>query len=126
MNKLANKLELNTKIISNFKAEINGCIVNNEDVYYTVSDILEYIINTDIPFTKYKDFVIDLIETLEVLKGYGSNKEYAHVESVLKDITIKLKNIEELTDAISNLIENEIYVEFTDMYNKLKNNYYIS
>lgn len=126
MNKLANKLELNTKIISNFKAEINGCIVNNEDVYYTVSDILEYIINTDIPFTKYKDFVIDLIETLEVLKGYGSNKEYAHVESVLKDITIKLKNIDELTDAISNLIENEIYVEFTDMYNKLKNNYYIS
>lgn len=120
------KLELNTKIISKFKAEINGYIVNNEDVYYTVSDILEYIINTDIPFTKYKDFVIDLIETLEVLKGYGSNKEYAHVESVLKDITIKLKNIDELTDAISNLVENEIYVEFTDMYDKLKNNYYTS
>ena len=40
------KLELNTKIISNFKAEINGCIVNHEDVYYTVSesDIIENII----------------------------------------------------------------------------------
>lgn len=120
------KLELNTKIISNFKAEINGCIVNHEDVYYTVSDILEYIINTDIPFTKYQEFVADLIETLEILKEYGVNKEYAHVESVLNDITIEMQNIDELTDTIGNLVNKEIYYEFNDLYNKLKNNYYMA
>lgn len=120
------KLELNTKIISNFKAEINGCIVNHEDVYYTVSDILEYIINTDIPFTKYQEFVADLITAFENLKEYGTNKEYAHVESVLKDVTIKLKNIDELTNTLSHLVKDEIYSEFKKFYNKLKNNYYTS
>ena len=126
MNELQNKLELNTKIISKFKAEINGCIVNNEDVYYTVSNILEYIIQTDIPFTKYKDFVTDLIETLENLKDYGNNKEYAHVESVLNNITMEMENIDELTDTIDNLANKEIYTEFKDIYDKLKNNYYTS
>ena len=37
-----------------------------------------------------------------------------------------MKNIDELTDTISNLVENEIYVEFTDIYDKLKNKYYTS
>lgn len=120
------KLELNTKIISNFKAEINGCIVNNEDVYYTVSDILEYIINTDIPFTKYKDFVADLITAFENLKEYGTNKEYAYIETVLKDVTIKLTNIDELTDTLSHLVKDEIYSEFKEFYTRLWTNYYIS
>lgn len=126
MNKLANKLELNTKIISNFKAEINGCIVNNEDAYYTVYDILEYIINTDIPFTKYQDFVADLITAFENLKEYGTNKEYTYIESVLKDITVKLTNIDELTDTLSHIVKDEIYSEFKEFYTRLWTNYYIS
>lgn len=73
------KLELNTKIISNFKAEINGCIVNHKDVYYTVSDILEYIINTDIPFTKYQDF--------DKLVFKVNNSDY-----YFKDINSKIKS----------------------------------
>ena len=31
-----NRLELNTNIVTNFKGEINGCTVTNEDVYYTM------------------------------------------------------------------------------------------
>lgn len=48
-----NRLELNTNIVTNFKGEINGCTVTNEDVYYTVQNILEFAVITQLPFTKW-------------------------------------------------------------------------
>lgn len=38
------ELELKAIVLSEFKGEINGCPVKNEDVYYSVQNILEYII----------------------------------------------------------------------------------
>lgn len=46
------KLELNMKVVSKFKGEINGITVSNEDVYYTLLDLLEYLTPENIPLTK--------------------------------------------------------------------------
>ena len=48
-----NRLELNINIITNFEGEINSHIVTNEDVYYTVQNILEFVVITQLPFTKW-------------------------------------------------------------------------
>lgn len=121
-----NKLELNTNIITNFKAEINGHTVNNEDVYYTVQNILEFVVITQLPFTKWQDFIADLIKAFEDLKSSGINDDYNYAESKVIEASAEMTNVDSLKNAFAHLVEVQYYPEFKDIYNKLKNNYYTS
>lgn len=121
-----NKLELNANIITNFKGEINGCIVNNEDVYYTVQNLLEYIVVTQIPFTRYSDFITDLIKAFEGLKTSGINDDYNYAESKMIEASAEMTNLDSIKKAFEYLVEVEHYPEFKELYNRLKNDYYTS
>lgn len=121
-----NRLELNTNIITNFKGEINGHIVTNEDVYYTVQNILEFVVITQLPFTKWQDFIADLIKAFEDLKSSGINDDYNYAESKVIEASAEMTNLDSLKNAFAHLVEVQYYPEFKDIYNKLKNNYYTS
>lgn len=121
-----NKLELNTNIITNFKAEINGCTVNNEDVYYTVQNILEFAVITQLPFTKWSDFIADLITTFEELKSSDINDDYNYAESKVIEAYAEMTTIDSIKEAFAHLVEVQCYPEFREIYNRLKNNYYTS
>lgn len=127
-----NKLEVNPKIISNFKGKINGEDVYDEDVYYTVSALLEYLTHNNIPFTKWNEFIADLIQAFEDLKESAITNsstyvnDYTYIESILLKDFMESTNIDELTATISNIVETEEYTEFADLYNKLDSNYYTS
>ena len=125
-----NKLKVESKIISKFKGEINYQTVNNEDVYYTVSDILYYLTYMNIPFTRWENFIADLIKAFEELKSSAITvddiNDYTYVESLIRRHLIKVTSIDELTNIISDIVENEEYTEFKHLYSKLKNGYYTS
>ena len=121
-----NRLELNTNIITNFEGEINGHTVNNEDVYYTVQNILEFAVITQLPFTKWQDFIADLIKAFEDLKSSGINDDYNYAESKIIEASAEMTNVDSLKNAFTHLVEIQYYPEFKDIYNKLKNNYYTS
>lgn len=125
-----NKLKVESKIISKFKGEINYQTVNNEDVYYTVSDILYYLTYMNIPFTRWENFIADLIKAFEELKSstitVDDINDYTYVESLIRRYLIKVTSIDELTNIISDIVENEEYTEFKHLYSKLKNGYYTS
>ena len=121
-----NRLELNTNIITNFEGEINDHIVTNEDVYYTVQNILEFVVITQLPFTKWQDFIADLIKAFEELKSLGINDEYNYPESKIIETSAEMTNLDSLKNAFAHLVEVQYYPEFKDIYNKLKNNYYTS
>lgn len=120
------KLELNTNIITNFKAEINGHIVNNEDVYYTVKNILEYATIGQFPFTKWSDFIADLITAFEDLKSSGINDDYNYAESKVIEAFAEMTSIDTIKEAFAHLVEVQYYPEFKELYNRLKDNYYIA
>lgn len=121
-----NRLELNTNIITNFEGEINGHTVNNEDVYYTVQNLLEYAVITQLPFTKWSDFIADLITAFEELKSLGINDDYNYAESKIIEASAEMTNLDSLKNAFAHLVEVQYYPEFKDIYDKLKNNYYTS
>ena len=121
-----NRLELNTNIITNFEGEINSHIVTNEDVYYTVQNILEFVVITQLPFTKWQDFIADLIKTFEDLKSSGINDDYNYAESKIIEASAEMTNLDSLKNAFAHLVEVQYYPEFKDIYDKLKNNYYTS
>ena len=121
-----NRLELNTNIITNFEGEINSHIVTNEDVYYTVQNILEFVVITQLPFTKWSDFIADLIKAFEDLKSSGINDDYNYAESKVIEASAEMTNLDSLKNAFAHLVEVQYYPEFKDIYNKLKNNYYTS
>lgn len=121
-----NRLELNTNIITNFEGEINSHIVTNEDVYYTVQNILEFVVITQLPFTKWQDFIADLIKAFEELKSLGINDDYNYAESKIIEASAEMTNVDSLKNAFAHLVEVQYYPEFKDIYNKLKNNYYTS
>lgn len=121
-----NRLELNANIVTNFKGEINGCTVTNEDVYYTVQNILEFAVITQLPFTKWQDFIADLIKAFEDLKSSGINDDYNYAESKVIEASAEMTNLDSLKNAFAHLVEVQYYPEFKDIYDKLKNNYYTS
>lgn len=121
-----NRLELNTNIVTNFKGEINDCTVTNEDVYYTVQNILEFAVITQLPFTKWQDFIADLIKAFEDLKSSGINDDYNYAESKIIEASAKMTNIDSLKEAFAHLVDVQYYPEFKEIHNRLKDNYYTS
>lgn len=121
-----NRLELNTNIITNFEGEINSHIVTNEDVYYTVQNILEFVVITQLPFTKWQDFIADLIKAFEDLKSSGINDDYNYAESKIIEASAKMTDIDSLKEAFAHLVDVQYYPEFKEIHNRLKDNYYTS
>ena len=120
------ELKLKAIVLSEFEGEINGHTVNNEDVYYTVQNILEFAVITQLPFTKWQDFIADLIKAFEDLKSSGINDDYNYAESKIIEASAEMTNLDSLKNAFAHLVEVQYYPEFKDIYNKLKNNYYTS
>lgn len=121
-----NRLELNANIITNFKGEINGYAVTNEDVYYTVQNLLEYAVITQLPFTKWSDFIADLIKAFEDLKSSGINDDYNYAESKIIEVSAEMASLDSLKEAFTHLVEVQYYPEFKEIHNRLKDNYYTS
>lgn len=121
-----NRLELNANIITNFKGEINGYTVTNEDVYYTVQNILEFAVITQLPFTKWQDFIVDLIKAFEDLKSSGINDDYNYAESKIIEVSAEMASLDSLKEAFTHLVEVQYYPEFKEIHNRLKDNYYTS
>lgn len=120
------ELELKAIVLSEFKGEINGCPVKNEDVYYSVQNILEYIIMNHIKLTKWSDFITDLIEAFDILKGNDIEGDFDYIYEKLLSAGSSIDTIDDLTDVLNEITEIEEYYEFDTIYDRVVNNYYIS
>lgn len=125
-----NELKPKAKIISEFKGEINGCTVYDKDVYYTVLNILDHLFKfisiKNIHLTKPQDLTSDLIEAFTELKQYQSDDRYKYLESNVIDIIEETTNLEELAAELNDFIENECYIVFYEVCDRLTEGYYIS
>ena len=124
------ELKPNAKIISDFKGEINGCIVDDKDVYYTVLNILdhlfEFISIKNIHLTKSQDLTSDLIEAFTELKQYRADDRYKYLESNVIDIIEETTTLEELATELNDFVENECYIVFYGVCDRLNEGYYTS
>lgn len=120
------ELKLKAIVLSEFKGEINGCPINNEDVYYSVRNILEYIENNYIKLTKWSDFIMDLIEAFETLSANNLDGDFEYVYERLLGVCSDIETINDLTDMLNNITEIDGYSEFDTVYDRMKNNYYVS
>lgn len=125
-----NELKPNAKIISDFKGEINGCIVYDKDVYYTVLNILdhlfEFISIKNIPLTKSLALTSDLIEAFTELKQYQADDRYTYLELSILDIIDEATTLEELANNLNDFIENEYCGQLYTICDSLKSGYYTS
>ena len=120
------ELELKASILSEFKGEINGCPVNNEDVYYSVRNILECIEGNHIKLTKWSNFISDLIEAFKTLSTNNLDGDFEYVYEKLLGVCSSIDTINDITDMLNNIVEADEYSEFETMYDRVKNNYYTS
>lgn len=125
-----NELKPNAKIISDFKGEINGCIAYDKDVYYTVLNILdhlfEFISIKNIPLIKSQALTSDLIEAFTELKQYQAGDRYKYLENNIIDIIEETTTLEELATELNDFVENECYIIFYGICDKLIESYYTS
>lgn len=119
-------LKPNAKIISEFKAEIDGLLVDDRDVYYTVLNILDHLSNKNISFTKPLDLTSDLIEVFTELKQYRAGDRYEYLESNVIEIIEETTTLEELATELNDFVENECYILFYEICDKLTEGYYTS
>lgn len=120
------ELELKAIVLSEFRGEINGYPVNNEDVYYSVQNILEYIIMNHIKLTKWSDFISDLIEAFDILKRNDIEGDFNYIYEKLLGASSSIETIDDLTDMLYNITEVDGYSEFDTVYDRVKNDYYVS
>lgn len=119
-------LKPNAKIISEFKAEIDGILVTDRDVYYTVLNILDHLSNKNISFTKPLDLTSDLIEVFTELKQYQAGDRYEYLESNVVEIIEETTTLEELATELNDFVENECYILFYGICERLTEGYYTS
>lgn len=120
------ELELKAIVSSEFKGEINGCPVNNKDVYYSVRNILEYIEGNHIKLTKWSNFISDLIEAFKTLNTNNLDGDFEYVYEKLLGVCSGIETIDDLTDMLYNITEVDGYSEFDTVYDRVKNDYYTS
>lgn len=125
-----NKLKPNAKIISEFKGEIEDCIVDDKDVYYTVLNILDHLFDfisiKGISFTKSQNLIADLIEAFTELKQYQAFDRCKYLEDNIIDIIEESTTLEELTTKLNDFVEYEYYIVFYEICDRLAEGYYIS
>ena len=125
-----NKLKPNTKIISEFKGEIEDCIVDDKDVYYTVLNIIDHLFDfvsiKGISFTKSQNLIADLIEAFTELKQYQAFDRCKYLEDNIIDIIEESTTLEELTTNLNDFVEYEWYIVFYGICDRLAEGYYIS
>lgn len=120
------ELKLKAIVLSEFKGEINGCPVNNEDVYYSVRNILECIESNHIKLTKWSNFISDMIEAFETLSVNNLDGDFEYVYEKLLGVCSDIETINDLTDMLNKITEIDGYSEFDTVYDRVKNDYYIS
>lgn len=120
------KLKPNAKILSEFQGEIDGILVDDRDVYYTVLNILDHLSNKNISFTKPLDLTSDLIEVFTELKQYQAGDRYEYLESNVVEIIEETTTLEELTTELNDFVENECYILFYGICDRLTEGYYTS
>lgn len=120
------KLKPNAKILSEFKGEIDGILVDDRDVYYTVLNILDHLSNKNISFTKPLDLTSDLIEVFTELKQYQAGDRYEYLESNVVETIEETTTLEELTTELNDFVENECYILFYGICDRLTEGYYTS
>lgn len=119
-------LKPNAKILSEFKGEIDGILVDDRDVYYTVLNILDHLSNKNISFTKPLDLTSDLIEVFTELKQYQAGDRYEYLESNVVEIIEESETLEELATELNDFVENECYILFYGVCDRLTEGYYTS
>lgn len=119
-------LKPNAKILSEFKGEIDGLLVDDRDVYYTVLNILDHLSNKNISFTKPLDLTSDLIEVFTELKQYQAGDRYEYLESNVVEIIEETTTLEELATELNDFVENECYILFYGICDRLTECYYTS
>lgn len=125
-----NKLKPNAKIISEFKGEIEDCIIDDKDVYYTVLNILDHLFDfvsiKGISFTKSQNLIADLIEAFTELKQYQAFDRCKYLEDNIIDIIEESTTLEELTTKLNDFVEYEYYIVFYGICDRLAEGYYMS
>ena len=119
-------LKPNAKILSEFQGEIDGLLVDDRDVYYTVLNILDHLSNKNISFTKPLDLTSDLIKVFTELKQYQAGDRYEYLESNVVEIIEETTTFEELTTELNDFVENECYILFYGICDRLTEGYYTS
>lgn len=119
-------LKPNAKILSEFKGEIDGILVDDRDVYYTVLNILDHLSNKNISFTKPLDLTSDLIEVFTELKQYQAGDRYEYLENNVVEIIEETTTLEELATELNDFVENECYILFYGICDRLTEGYYTS
>lgn len=125
-----NKLKPNAKIISEFKGEIEDCIVDDKDVYYIVLNIIDHLFDfvsiKGISFTKSQNLIADLIEAFTELKQYQAFDRCKYLEDNIIDIIEESTTLEELTTKLNDFVEYEYYIVFYGICDRLAEGYYMS
>lgn len=119
-------LKPNAKILSKFQGEIDGLLVDDRDVYYTVLNILDHLSNKNISFTKPLDLTSDLIEVFTELKQYQAGDRHEYLKSNVVEIIEETTTLEELTTELNDFVENECYILFYGVCDRLTEGYYTS
>lgn len=119
-------LKPNAKILSEFQGEIDGFLVDDRDVYYTVLNIRDHLSNKNISFTKPLDLTSDLIEVFTELKQYQAGDRYEYLENNVVEIIEETTTLEELATELNDFVENDCYILFYGICDRLTEGYYTS
>lgn len=79
-----------------------------------------------IHLTKPQNLTSDLIEAFTELKQYQADDRYKYLENNIIDIIEETTNLEELTAELNDFIENEYYIVFYGVCDRLTEGYYTS
>ena len=114
----------NRKILQNFKGEIGGTIIENENTYYSMDYILENIENK---FGKCynQEFIEDLYTNIENMRLKYDEFSFAKLENVFNysireakifsEIEFNYYGNDSLLDIFNESIKNNKYLKFGDL-----------
>ena len=117
----------NRKILQNFKGEIGGIIIENENIYYSMDYILENIENK---FGKCynQDFIKDLYTNIENIRLKYDEFSFDKLENVFNYSIREAKNFSEIKfnyysndsmlDNFNESIKNNKYLKLEDLKNE--------
>ena len=117
------QLTFTAKILSTFKGNISNHIIENEDVYNTVVNILTAMSNNNIQCKNSDEFIKILIDTIKEIEKAGVSGDLGYVRYKLVSVIKNTDKLSNLNHTISELITDSGYEELKPLYKLVKNSH---
>lgn len=123
-----NDLNLKAKIKPIFRGYINGNLVKNEKVYYTVISLLKAIQrnNHDLEITRPEILICDIAYTMNLLYEDGCTNDLKYVKKILLPKLETISSMSDLTPIMEDLVGYKGFYALTRLRNALIDNIYTS